>query len=148
MHRYLCIGGVQVPRPRIELPRLSPGQATYVLDRLIADRRISSGEVSRYVSDMQREIDELESRLHRLRQAGGSASAKLPIARRAAASSTPARGRRRRITAEQRASRVIQGRYLGLIRQIPAGRRGQYQKIAKEKGREAAIREMANALGK
>ena len=135
-----------VPRSRKEAPRLSPGQATYVLDRLIADRRISSGEVSRYVSEMQREIDELESRLHHLRQAS-MATARLPIARRTA-SAPPAKGRRRKITAEQRASRVIQGRYLGLIRQIPAGRRGQYQKIAKEKGREAAIKEMASALGK
>jgi O6-methylguanine-DNA--protein-cysteine methyltransferase len=96
---------------------------------------------------MQREIDELESRLHRLRQASGGANARLPIARRVV-SALPAKARRRRITAEQRASRVIQGRYLGLIRQIPAGRRGQYQKIAREKGREAAIKEMANALGK
>ena len=135
-----------MPRPRKEPLRLSPGQATYVLDRLIADRRISSGEVSRYVSDMHREISELESRLQSLRQASGAAP-RLPIARRNAPEA-PARGRRRKITAEQRASRVIQGRYLGLIRQIPASRRGQYQKIAKEKGREAAIKEIASALGK
>ena len=60
------------------------------------------------------------------------------------------RGRRSRatITPEQLASRQLQGRYLGLIRQIPASKRGQYQKIAKEKGREAAIKEMGGALGK
>lgn len=131
---------------RKESPRLSPGQATYVLDRLIADRRISTGEVHRYVSDMQREITELESRLQSLRQASGAAAARLPIARREAEAAAPAR--RKRISSEQRASRLIQGRYLGLIRQIPASRRGQYQKIAREKGREAAIKEMANALGK
>ena len=40
------------------------------------------------------------------------------------------------------------GRYLGLIRQIPASRRGQYQRIAKEQSREAAIREMESVLKK
>lgn len=131
-------------RPRKESPKLSPGQATYVLDRLIADRRISAGEVNRYVSDMKREIADLETRLQSLRQASSPAAARLPIARRA----TAAPGRQKRISSEQRASRLIQGRYLGLIRQIPASRRSQYQKIAKEKGREAAIKEMASALGK
>jgi hypothetical protein len=68
----------------------------------------------------------------------------------AAVEAKPGRRRRRRskITAEQLASRQLQGRYLGLIRQIPASRRGQYQKTAKEKGREAAIKEMQHALGK
>ena len=46
------------------------------------------------------------------------------------------------------ASRKVQGRYLGLIRQIPASQRGKYTKIAKEKSREAAIKEMQSALGK
>ena len=77
--------------------------------------------------------------------------------KKTAAAAAPAargakRGRRRRrrsaITPEQLASRQLQGRYLGLIRQIPASRRGQYQKIAKDKGREAAIKEMQGALGK
>jgi hypothetical protein len=68
-----------------------------------------------------------------------------------AAAAAPAAGRRRgrsAITAEQLASRQLQGRYLGLIRQIPASRRGQYQRTAKEKGREAAIREMQDVLKK
>jgi O6-methylguanine-DNA--protein-cysteine methyltransferase len=63
----------------------------------------------------------------------------------------PGAGRKRRsskITAEQLASRQLQGRYLGLIRQIPASKRGTYQKIAKEKGREAAIKEMMTTLKK
>jgi hypothetical protein len=72
----------------------------------------------------------------------------------AAAAAAPAAkgGRRRRgrtaITPEQLASRQLQGRYLGLIRQIPASRRAQYQRVAKERGREAAIREMQDTLKK
>jgi hypothetical protein len=143
---------------------------------MISDRRISPGEVIRYVNEMQREIDELEKRLNSLRAAAGggggmtasNAGAAAPRRRgrppgsrnraRAAAAPAPAaaapakgrRGRRGRtpITAEQLASRQLQGRYLGLIRQIPASRRGPYQRTAKEKGREAAIKEMQATLGK
>ncbi len=165
-----------MPRPRQQAssPSLSSGQASYVIDRMISDRRVSPGEIIRYVNEMQREIDELEKRLNALRAAaggggGGGMAAPAPRRRgrppgsrnRAKAAAAPAaapagggakrrgrRGRKSAITAEQLASRQLQGRYLGLIRQIPASRRGQYQKTAKDKGREAAIKEMAAALGK
>lgn len=143
-------------RPRkasSEVPQLSPGQANYVLQRLVTDRRVSARDLSRYVSEMHREIADLEQRLNALRQASGSAAAATARRGRPAGALPVSQGgqsrrRGRAVTAEQRQSRVIQGRYLGLIRQIPASRRGQYQKIAKEKGREAAIKEMAAALGK
>jgi hypothetical protein len=136
---------------------------------MIGDRRLSPGEVIRYVNEMQHEIDELEKRLQSLRAAagggGGVQYGAAPARRRgrppgsrnrakgaatAAVGGRKGRKRRRRsaITAEQLASRQLQGRYLGLIRQIPASRRGQYQRTAKEKGREAAIKEMQSALGK
>jgi len=151
------------------------------LDRLIADRRISPGEVSRYVSDMHREISDLESRLQTLRASAGAAPSSAPSAPRrgrppgrppgsgkrrgrppgsgkkaaaapamgGAPSEAPAKRRRRsKITPEQLASRQLQGRYLGLIRQIPASRRAQYQKIAKDSGREAAINAMKSAVGR
>lgn len=184
-----------MPRPRTQespVSNLSPGQATYVLERLVADRRISPGEVNRYVSDMHREISDLERRLQELRSASGgrlgSAVSEMgglmkrrpgrppgsgrppgrPPGRRrgrppAAAAAAPApaegaaqprrRGRpakrgRSALSPEQLASRQLQGRYLGLIRQIPASKRGQYQKIAKDKGREAAIKEMQDVLKK
>src|SRR3954451_2722487 len=195
-----------MPRPRLnaQAPQLSHGQAAYVLERLVADRRVSPGEVSRYVSDMHREISDLETRLNTLRtNAGASTGAGSGTgtsssggfgARRgpgrppgrppgsgvttsgkrrgrppgsknvassapsassggasASAASAPAAGKRRRrarITPEQLASRQLQGRYLGLIRQIPANKRGQYQKIAKDSGREAAINAMKSAVNR
>jgi len=176
-----------VPRPRLQLsaPSLSPGQAGYVIDRLVADRRISAGEINRYVSDMHREINDLEQRLASLRSAASGPSAapvrrgpgRPPKSATAGAAAPAPRGRRRRgrppasdsagageasaaaprgrrgrrrasITPEQLASRQLQGRYLGLIRQIPASRRGQFQKIAKEQDRQAAIREMEVYLKK
>ena len=164
------------PRPPSSSPALSAGQSAYVLDRLIAERRISPGEVNRIISEMGREISDLEQKLQRLREAhgGGSMPAAAPAKRgpgrppgprrgrppaSAATAAAPAaaaakggakRGRKRRgpITPEQLASRQLQGRYLALVRQFAATRRPQYAKIAKEKGREAAIREMQSALKK
>ena len=156
------------PRSAASAPRLSPGQASYVIDQLLSERRISPGEITRYLNNMQREISDLEQQLASLRSAAGS-SPRSPAAagparprrpagsgrkrRRSAkaaisAEGAPKRRRRKAITPEQIASRQLQGRYLGLIRQIPASKRGQYQKIAKERGREAAVREMAQTLGK
>ena len=182
-------GRRKVPRPpqSPNAPQLTPGQASYVLDRLVSERRISPGEITRYVSDMHREISELESRLQSLRSAAaggapprrgpgrppgsgafagarrGPQSAAGTTGRRrgrppksasaapaAAAAAPAARGRRPRaaISPEQLASRQLQGRYLALIRQIPATRRGQYAKVAKEKGREAAIAQMQDVVKK
>lgn len=181
-----------MPRPKKEVttPSMSPGQASYVLERMMRDRRISAGDVNRYVGDMHREISELESRLNSLRGSLGSSApaaaakrgpgrppgrpagsgttkrrrrgrpakkaapvaAAAPAPAAAAPAAAPAakkRGRRRKpLTAEVRASQQLQGKYLALIRQIPASKRGQYQKMAKEKGREAAIKEMQSAVKK
>src|SRR3954452_4628375 len=199
-----------MPRPRLnaQAPQLSHGQAAYVLERLVADRRVSPGEVSRYVSDMHREISDLETRLSTLRShASGStgtgsgggtgsgsgtatgggfgarrgpgrppgrppgsgvttsgkrrgrppgsknvaSSAPSASSAGATAASAPAAGKRRRrarITPEQLESLQRQGRDLGLIRQIPANKRGQYQKIAKDSGREAAINAMKSAVNR
>jgi hypothetical protein len=59
-------------------------------------------------------------------------------------------GKRRRRAAKlsgpQLASRKLQGQYLGLIRQVPASQRSRYSKIVKDKGREAAIKELQSAV--
>jgi hypothetical protein len=171
-----------MPRPRKNAgggTTPTAGQAAYVLDRLLAERRISPAEVSRYIGEMGREISDLEQRLARLREAAAPAAAALagfaagavvgrrrgrtgrppgrPPGRpgrppgRPPASEAPAkRGRRRRgaITPEQLASRQLQGRYLALVRQFAKSRRAQFAKTAKDKGREAAIKEMQDALKK
>jgi hypothetical protein len=199
------------PRPTSGSP-LSPGQAHYVLEQLIRERRISPGEINRYVGDMGREISDLESRLQRLRDAHGggssssssssagsssSSSAAAPAKRgpgrppgsgrgpgrppgsgrgpgrpagsgrgpgrppasantassasAAAPAAAPSKGgkqggrkSRSAITPEQLASRQLQGRYLGLVRRFPESKRAYYAKVAKEKGREAAIKEMTD----
>jgi len=173
-----------MPRPRKQSasPQLSSGQASYVLERLISERRVSQGDINRYVAEMGREISALEERLQRLREAHGGkiALAAAGVAGLAGAAAVVHRGRpgrppgrrgpgrppaepqgeqaqgtgkvkRRRkaaITGEQLASRQLQGRYLALVRRFPATKRAQYAKVAREKGREAAIKDMQDALKK
>lgn len=149
-----------MPRPRVQTSGtpLSPGQAAYVLERLVADRRISKSEVNRYVAEMAREIKELEARLQNLRSVSDAAApaARRPrrgngaTAKKARAVTAPAKRRQRagKLTPEMIESRKLQGRYLSLIRRIPANKRAQYKKLASEKGRETAIREMKAAVGK
>ncbi len=138
------------------IPDLTPGQANYVLGRLVADRRISGGEVRSCLDDMHREIGELERRLEELRamHSGGAAGSRRRAARRGRPAGSGAgrkaagRKRRKAISSEQLASRQLQGRYLALIRQIPATRRAQYSRMVKEQGREAAVKAMSDALKK
>lgn len=195
--------------------KLSGGQASYVLERLIKERRVSQGDVNGYLSQMNAEISDLESRLQHLRDAvGGAASAAAAGIASAAATAVAAVRRGRKpgrpagsgaskaaaatgakrgpgrppgsgakrgpgrppssasastagtssegasaskggkkgrksaaLTPEQQASRQLQGRYLALVRRFPANRRAAIAKTAKEKGREAAIKEMQDSLG-
>lgn len=61
-------------------------------------------------------------------------------------------GKRRRrrpmnLSPETLASRRLQGQYLNLIRQVPAESRESFKTIAREQGRDVAIRAMEEALG-
>jgi hypothetical protein len=183
--------------------KLSGGQASYVLERLLKERRVSQSDVNGYVAQMKQEIGQLEERLKHLRDAVGDAAsaavssiasvassavaavrgrrpgrpagsknkvgrpagtpgrkpgrpakaAAAPAAAAAPETAAPSkkgakRSRKAPITAEQLASRQLQGRYLALVRRFPANRRAAIAKTAKEKGREAAIREMQDNLPK
>jgi hypothetical protein len=138
------------------MPTILPGQAKYVIDRLLAARRITARDITGYLGDLQRNIVEIEERLARLRAAqGGNDAASVratPRRERAAQRSTsapqPAKRRKRRftVTAKVLASRALQGRYLPLLNKFSGAKRVQYAKLAKDKGREAAIKEMEAAL--
>ncbi len=141
---------------------LGAGQAEYVLSYLIANRRIGRADVREGLAEMGREIAALEETLAALRAvAGGAGSAPGALWRGpgrlaalpAAVDGTPAPpGKRRRrkatLSPEAKASQVVQGQYLGLIRQIPEARRAKYKKLALAKGRETAINEMRKVLKK
>lgn len=137
---------------------LTSGQAVYVLNRIMKERRVPAREINRYVSEMGREIEELESQLAALKAAHGMSAATPPVARRgraaqpkaaAAAKAAPAKKRRKKnVSPEQLESQKLQGRYLGLVRQFSESKRRYFAKIAKDKGREVAIKEMLEARKK
>ncbi len=134
-----------MPRGRRAGSNLSSNDAQEILRQLIHDGRVSTGDINRY-----REIRQLEQRLQSLRGGGGGVVTRR--GRKPAAQPAVAGKRRRRrsskLTPQQLASRQLQGRYLGLIRQIPAAQRARYKKMVKDKGRESAIKEMQGALKK
>ncbi|HYR27144.1 MAG TPA: hypothetical protein VEU30_01685, partial [Thermoanaerobaculia bacterium] len=69
--------------------------------------------------------------------------------RDAAAQAVPKRRKRKfTVTPAVLASREIQGRYLPLLNKFKGKRKEQFAKTAREKGREAAIKEMEATLAK
>lgn len=115
---------------------LTPGQALYVVDRLVRERKVSARDVTRMASEMEREIADLEQRLAMLRS-----------------DRSPSRGRPARkssgpVNPAVAASRRLQGEYMGLMRHITGRERARIKKIAAERGREAAVKEMRSSLGR
>jgi O6-methylguanine-DNA--protein-cysteine methyltransferase len=116
-----------------------PNDAQEILQQLISEGRISAQDVDRC-----RQITDLERQLAALRGGGGARRRGRPPGMSARGKSTASSSV---LTSEQRASRQLQGRYLALVRRIPAGKRARFGQIAKEKGREAAIRAMQSEVG-
>lgn len=110
---------------------LSPSNAVRFVRALIAEGKIIARDIQRYL-----EIDALEQRLKALRGVRRPRSQK------------PQRKRRtkRTVSAEGRASRQLQGKYIAYIRRFPKSGRAKYQTIAKKQGREKAIAAMKKDL--
>jgi hypothetical protein len=126
---------------------LSPGQSQYVLERLLAERRIAPAEVSQYLREIHDEISTLEKRLLELRAAAGQ-----PAVANRTASTAPPRGVGRRPTSvprpRKRKGNRLAGSYMGYMRQVPARQKAKYQAIKQERGYEAAIAALKADLGK
>jgi hypothetical protein len=130
----------------------SPSQAVFIVERALADRKLSAADIKRYVGSIADEVRSLEERLAALTAAAigsvtrafsrGGGEVPVPHVRRR---SRKAKGP---VSAARRASQQLQGQYLGLIRQIPKTKRAFYQKISKAKGREEAIAAMKKAVRK
>ena len=133
-----------MPKNNAVSKEITPGEAHYVLDRLIGKRRVAPREVAQLVEQMHGEIKELERRLAALRQAAGS-STKEPAGR---SLGNKARRPRRHVTPELAKSRRLQGEYMGLIRHLKGQARARIKKLANDQGREAAVRAMRASLTK
>lgn len=143
---------------------LTEAQAHYVVGKMLEDRTISQRDVDRYLKSMHSDIDDLERRLDRLREAAGSSAGlssgkrkrrsgtgkKRGRKKRGAAKSTKAgsgkkKGKKRNLSPEVRASRALQGRYISNLRSFSGRKKAEFQKIAREQGREEALRQMQAA---
>lgn len=137
---------------------LSPQQALYVLRRAIADRKLSRVDVNRYLKGVGQEISEMENRLAELRgmrPAGTSGRRRGPGRPAGGGKARKGRGRAAKkkrsgkaVSPEVQKSRQLQGRYLGLLRQVPERERGKFKKIAQNDSREKAVDALAKRLGK
>lgn len=133
------------PHPPVEsrteeghMKDVTPGQAQYVVERLIKERRISRSDVKRYLADLGKEIGAIEERIRTLREAAGPA----------AVSTSPAK--RPRKTAKKASKkkghpRGIAGTFAVLLRGIPEAARTQYEELRASKGLKAAIAALRKA---
>jgi len=125
-----------------EEPRMgvTPGQAQWVVERLLAERRISAKDVSQCLDDMQGEIRDIEQRLAILREAASSG----PAASSAPGSAPSARKTRKwkggRRTKASGHPRGIAGTLAVLLRSIPAAEHAAIQAVRADQGIQAAIR--------
>ena len=124
-------------------PGISPGQASYVIERLLAERRISPSDVHACLADLAREIQDIEGRIATLRAVAGSDAPKTNAPKKDRVARRKRRGRPGRPSAMQ-----LNGRYMGFYRQIPKYDQPKYSAIRKEQGIEAAIKAMREHLGK
>lgn len=112
-------------------PQLTGGTAQYVLNRLLAEKRITAREITQYVADLATEIAHVEARLRFLRDANA------PAAR---ASYSPERRPAQRTRAHAGGDgKALGGMYGGLIRRVPKAVQAQYAEIKAKEGIRAAI---------
>jgi hypothetical protein len=116
---------------------VTAGQAQWIIERLLAERRISQQDVQRYAADIGREIQDLERRLDSLREASGNAPETSPPTR----SATPKTGKRRPGRPKKGSGhpRGIAGTLAVLLRSIPAAEHAAIAAIRADKGIKAAI---------
>lgn len=107
---------------------LAPGQAHFVLDKLVREGAVRPQQVERHVRAIPGEIAEMEARLFAL-QGGPSRGTRRP--------SRP--GLRRPSNPAVQASRELQGRYMGLLRHAAPSIKARAQALCKRMGRERAV---------
>lgn len=122
---------------------VTPAQAKWILERLIADRRISVADVQRLLAGLGEEIADIERRLASLREAAGRPAVAVPAPPRKGAatpSATKVRKKRRGRERKGHAPRGIAGTLAVLLRSIPAAKHAAIAAIRADKGIKAAIK--------
>jgi hypothetical protein len=131
------------------VPNIEPSEAKRILEGLIRDRRIDASAIHEYRQKIQDEISALVDRLRSLGWSGAAAGAAGVAAAGAAiyagaAAVKAVKKRGSRSSAEQDAVRKLQGRYLGLSRNIPAARMKEFKEQIPVVGKETVVQAMAD----
>ena len=128
-----------MPR-KLTIPPITNAQAKYILEKLIDEGVVNAGDVRRLISVMWSEMSAIEKRIAELRAVAEPLRQPARAMRKGAR--TVRRASRKILTPERRESMRLQGRYLGSLMKIRKGDRARFRKIAKERGRAAAIQAM------
>lgn len=124
---------------------VTPGQAQWIVERLIANRRISNADVRSLLSELGQEIAQIERRLSTLREAAGRASVASPAPRSEAPAAKPRNRTGRRKKGHPRG---IAGTLAVLLRAIPAAEHAAIEAIRANRGIKAAIEAARAAVKK
>jgi hypothetical protein len=127
---------------------VTAGQAQWILERLLADRRISPQEIQRYVTDLGHEIQDVERRLAVLREAAGAGPVGSPSPRSAAPAAKAGKRRPGRPKKRSGHPRGIAGTLAVLLRSIPAAEHAAIAAIRADQGIKAAISAARGAVRK
>ena len=126
--------------------KLDPRQSHYVLQTLLAQRKVGARHVQAILEDWQKEIAALRERLATLEDLGIRGVEK--TGRRVAVKAGRAEARvKRRLSPRVRALRRQQGQYMGLVRRLKAAEKARVRVVREKKGLPAAIR-LALSLGR
>jgi len=144
---------------------LTPHQAAFILEKALADRKLTDADIAKYLGAINDEIADLQERIARLTSASGdgpyvrsserqsarerSAARKTHTASSVVAKSSPSTPtkKRRTMSPERKASMQIQGRYISYLRRMSPKDQPKFSAMAKKDGREKAIAAMKKMLG-
>src|ERR1700693_5987620 len=100
--------------------KLDPRQSHYVLQTLLARRKVGAPHVKEILRDWQKQIAALRERLATLEELGGRGAAKAgrKVAAKAARKTVAKARVKRRLSPRVLALRRQQGRYMGLLRRM------------------------------
>ena len=144
-----------MPRPGRPLSAdFSPAQAQFILKEMIRDGKVTADDLATYRTRLKEEAQHLLDRLRQLGWSDVAAGAAGAVLGAAFVSTAPTIARDvrkaakkvKKITAEQVANRQLQGRYIATVRRFPKAHRAKFSKVAKQQGREAAIKAMTEEL--
>ena len=138
---------VYTPRPLEETMKLDPRQSHYVLQALLAQRKVGARHVRAILEEWRKEIAALRQRLATLEELGVRGAEK--AGRRVAVKAGRAEARvQRRLSPKVRALRRQQGQYMGLVRRLKPGQKATRARRAREKGPRRPPFELALSLSR